>query len=430
MVNIPNGTDLNTMPKATQSPSPKKADQTTSSSPGKTHKPTIRAKPKITQIREYLSAKYNFRLNEVSNEIEIGFKGEPKYEPLNENDLICELLEGGLVGVEKPLLALLASKFVPRCNPFQEYFENLPEWEKSQPDYIAQLAAFVRAKDTEWFIPQFRKMLVRSVACALGYIPFNKHCFTLVGKQNDGKTRFLRFLCPPPLSNYFKENLDIHNKDGRFALCQNLFINLDELATLSKHDINQTKAFFTIDKVKDRLPYDRRPTMFPRRASFLASTNKDEFLTDETGNVRWLVFEIDGVNHDNGGPKGYNANVNMDLVYSQVYYLLKSGFKFELTPEELVKSENNNQNFQVNTAEMDLIQQYYQIGSEADEFLTATNIEEQLSSLTNGRVRINRHNIGRALKLLGFEQKQKHIKEFNQQRKGYYVKRLFESDKD
>ena len=427
MVEVPDRTDLNKLPKGRHSPPNRKADQTRSADAGKNPESAIHAKPKIIKIREYLSAKYDFRLNEVSNEIEFRLKEENTFALLNENDLFCELMEGGLIGVEKTLLALLASKFVPRYNPFQDYFESLPAWDPGQPDYIAQLSAYIHTKDPEWFTLQFRKMLARTIACATGVIPFNKHCFTLVGKQNDGKTRFLRFLCPTPLSNYIKENLDIQNKDGRFALCQNLFINLDELATLSKHDINQTKAFFTIDKVKDRLPYDRKPTTFPRRASFLASTNKDEFLTDETGNVRWLVFEIDGINHDNGGPNGYGNNINMDLVYSQAAYLLKSGYKFELTPEELEKSEKNNQRFQVTTTEEELIQRYYQPGNHADEFLTPSDIEEQLSSLTNGRVKVNRHSIGRALKSLGFVQIQKHIKAYNQQRKGYLVKRLFET---
>lgn len=381
--------------------------------------------PKFVLVREYLQKRYDFRINTILMNLEHRLKNERVWSVLNENDLICELLEAGFTGIDKMLLAFLASNHIARYNPCKVYFEGLDPWKPGDADHIAKLAGFVEAKDPDWFLLQFRKMLVRSAACVLGKIPFNKHCFTLVGKQNDGKTSFLRFLCPPALSDYFKENLDIQNKDGRLALCQNFFINLDELATLSRHDINQIKSFFTIDKVKERLPYARKPETFPRIASFVASTNKSEFLTDETGNVRWLVFETESIRHDNGGKNGYEANVNIDQVWAQVFYLLQSGFNFNLTPEELAKSELNNRNFQLTTAEMDLISRWYAPGKKTDVFLTAADIEEQLGSLTNGRVRVNRVNIGKALQMLGFEQCQKFIPAFKQQRKGYYVVQKF-----
>ena len=277
-------------------------------------------------------------------------------------------------------------------------------------------------------------MIVRSVACALNVIPFNKHCFTLLGKQNDGKTSFLRFLCPTPLQDYIKENLDIHNKDGRISLCQNLYINLDELANFSKYDINRTKAFFTIDKVKERLPYDRKASNHLRRASFLASTNSDEFLTDETGNVRWLVFEIEGIHHDNGGKYGYNRNVDINKVYSQAYSLLRMGFDFKLSTEEIRKSEINNKNYQITTVEQELIQSFFEPVQEKDEkasFMTSTDVLTRLENHTSTKLNIK--NVGRALKLLGFEKTQKRIDEVNgikllkpQPRKGYFVRCLFD----
>ncbi len=392
-------------------------------------------KNKFQQIKAHLMRKYDFRMNEISIELEFKRKEEKSYSELNENNLIVEFLEAGYSSVESMLIALLRSDFVPRYNPFEGYFKSLPNWDEGQPDYIQKLAGFVKAKDPEWFGAQFKKMLVRSVACGLNIIPFNKHCFTLIGKQNDGKTSFLRFLCPPTLGNYIQENLDIHNKDGRIALCQNLFINLDELANFSKYDINRTKAFFTIGRVKERLPYDRKASNHLRRASFLASTNSDEFLTDETGNVRWLVFEIDGIQHDNGGENGYNRQVDIDLVYSQVYALLQSGFDFKLSPEEIAKSEKNNKSYQIITVEQELIQSFFEPASpEAGEkesgdvqFLTSTDILRKLESKTNSRMSLK--NIGRALKLLGYRQSQKRVKEINgvvlshpQPRKGYFVK--------
>lgn len=393
-------------------------------------------KNKFQQIEAYLFGNYEFRKNIISIEIEYRRRGmKNEWKELNENDLIIELMRTGWTGVEGPLIALLKSSLVPEYDPLKKYFSNLPLWDDSKPDYIKQLASYVETKDQHWFNTQFKKMLVRSAACALNIIPFNKQCFTLVGKQNDGKTSFIRFLCPPPLKPYFKENLDIQNKDGRIALCTNFFINLDELANFSKYEVTKTKAFFTIDQVKERLPYERKAATFKRRASFLASTNTSEFLTDETGNVRWLVFEIENVKHDSGGENGYNKNIDIDMVWAQVNYLLKNGFVYKLAPGEIVKSELNNKSHQVVTLEQEFIEERYKPATKQDydaatlenenqatvKFKMTKDLLIEMSEHIRG-YKTSMRAIGQALKVLGFVKSQKHLKTINQQRKGYYVK--------
>lgn len=383
-------------------------------------------RPKFIRIRALLKRRYDFRMNMVALEIEYSKKGANSYQVLNENDLICELLEAGFSGVEAPLIALLKSSFVPQYDPFHEYFTKLPTWKEGDTDHITHLANFISARDQHWFNLQFKKMLVRLVACALNVIPFNKQCFILKGEQNDGKSTFIRFLCPPKLAHYITDHININNKDGLVTLCQNLIINLDELSQFQKQDVKKIKSIITLDHVKERLPYDRKPTRVRRRASFFGSTNDDEFLVDETGNVRWLVLEIKrhGVNHDKGGPNGYTA-VNIDLVYAQAYALLQSGFDFELTKEEIAKSERNNQGYQVVTVEQELIQERFVPSSEDQEgaeFVTATEIMQTIESEI--KTTIHLRNVGRALSILGFEKKQKFLKEHNAQRRGYWVKRL------
>jgi len=382
--------------------------------------------PKFIRLKTFLIGRYDFRYNIISNEIESSAKGQHKYKELNENDIICELLSVGFTGVETPLIALLKSSFVPKYDPFKEYFSSLPEWKESDPDHIEQLARYITAKDQDWFNLQFKKALVRTVACALRAMPFNKQCFVLKGIQNDGKSSFIRFLCPPKLSSYITEQINVNNKDGRLTLCQNLIINLDELSQFSKWDINKVKALISVDSVKERLVYDRKPTKLERRASFFGSTNNDEFLTDETGSVRWLIMEIQpkGVKHDFGGVNGYRA-INIDQVYSQAYYLLKSGYKYELTRDEIAQSERINKTYQIASIEQELIQDHFAPSTEdttGSEFLTATDILKAIESEV--KTTIHKQNVGRALKYLGFEQSQRFFKEYGYQRKGYWVQKL------
>ncbi len=365
----------------------------------------------IVRLQEYLTPRYEFRLDVVSNVLQYRATNEPDFRELNENNINRELYEKGFNRFKDQQKALLRSDFIPEYDPFNEYFDGLPQWDKTQPDYIAELASYVIVQDAQWFGLMFRKMLVRTVACAIGRAKFNKQCFVLYGKQNDGKTSFLRFLCPPALRDYYKENIDFENKDGRIALGENILINLDELSSLSKSDTNKFKAYLTEERVKIRRPYAERETQIQRRASFLGSTNQNEFLTDVTGNVRWLVFETEGIKHDLGGANGYGANVDINKVWAQAYALLQDGYAFEMTRDELERSEGNNRRHQRTTAEIDLLNHYFLPVGKSDaksnpkaEFLTATEITRRLTILTEGKIRINDNNIGKALVLLGYEQ--------------------------
>ena len=64
------------------------------------------------------------------------------------------------------------------------------------------------------------------------------------------------------------------------------------------------------------------------------STNKDEFLTDETGSVRWLCFELIGKMNFT-----YKDKININDIWRQAYSLYKSGFAYQLTPEEIEENE-------------------------------------------------------------------------------------------
>ncbi|UFH52224.1 VapE domain-containing protein [Spirosoma sp. KNUC1025] len=361
---------------------------------------------KFVAIRKYVTEKYDIRLNNVACDYEYSLKGLNQWKELIIDDLVCELLEYGFKGLKDTLNPFISSSNIPRYDPIAYYFDTLPKWEETEPDYIQQLAKYVETSDNAFFQHQFKMMLVRVVAQAIGHIAFNKHCFTLYGKQNDGKTSFLRFLCPPSLQHYIKDGIDFNgnSKDAKRALAENLFINLDELAQLGKADMNTVKDFMTTSQVKLRIPYDKKDAVMRRRASFVGSTNKQEILTDETGNVRWLVFEIKSINHDKGGPGGYAANVDIDKVWSQAVTLLKSGYRYILSEDEIKYSERNNQQYSYQSDEMALILKYFDRSTpEKGRFLTATDIMFELIEKTGSRVRLNSINIGRACNALKFD---------------------------
>jgi hypothetical protein len=353
-------------------------------------------KSKIDIIKNYILGKYELRYNEVSNEIEIKENGEKEFKILNDNNLYVELLSNNHSVSQANFNALLRSNFIPSYDPLKEYFESLPEWDY-ETDYIANLCKYIKVKEQERFEIQFKKMLVRCIACSIGGT-FNKHAFIFIGGQSSGKTTFTRWLCPPVLKDYLAENINT-DKDSLIALTENFIIVLDELATLLKSEINALKSFFTKDQIKVRRPFDRRATTSKRRANFIGSTNKDEFLSDETGSVRWLCFKVESINFK------YSLEVDINMVWSQAYSLYKRGFKCELTQDELKENELVNSEHQNSTPELELIQKHFKSleKDKGGKFMTASDILRILNKEYLGLIMFNSIAIGKAISFLGIE---------------------------
>ena len=203
---------------------------------------------KFHLVRDYLMEHFDIRYNSVSTNFEYKEKDQEIYEPMNENDIFIKMQLDGLSFSLTNLVAFLKSSMIPKYNPFTQYFHSLPPWD-GHTDYIQQLASYVVVKSDvrSRFYTHFKKWMIRVVKCALVDSYFNKQAFILVhDKQNSGKSTFCRFLCPPALRNYIAENLSI-DKDSRILLTTNLLINLDELSTLSKVEINSLKSLFSKD---------------------------------------------------------------------------------------------------------------------------------------------------------------------------------------
>ncbi len=378
---------------------------------------------KFDLVERYLDSRYEFRYNVVSNEVQIKPRaGESEdWKQINEDEIFRELQKQRISFSNANLKSLFRSDFVTHYNAIQKYFKDLPEWDKK--DHIQNLANHVEAKDKEKFSLHFKKALVRTVKQALvsGYM--NKHCFVLIGeKQHAGKTTFIKFLCPPKLQEYYTDNFnpDSGDKDDLLTLTENIIINLDELSQLYKTEINKLKGIFSRTSVKVRKAYATKKEVTPRRASFWGSTNNRDFLEDVTGNVRWLCFEIDGINFD------YSKVIDIEKVYAQAYHLFKSGYHCELTKEEIELNEENNKQHLKQSAEVEMICKYFTPDTEEQKhnFITSSEIVSYISAREHG-LKISSVGVGRALKQIGVEQEQIKKQGYDYKVKGYYLNKQF-----
>ena len=370
----------------------------------------------------FIIQKYEIRYNTISNKAEYRLlNSNENFNDINEDSIFRDMQKNNVSFSLNKLRSLLASDFIPKYDPLANYFECLDQIESDTTfDYVDHLASFVKSDDDHWFRTQFKKMLVRSVACALDLNVFNKQVFILVhSMQNSGKSTFCRFLCPPQLGDYFTENIST-DRDSLIALATNFIVNMDELATLNRAEINTLKSMISRNNVNIRLPYARRQVNLPRRANFVGSTNKDEFLTDETGSVRWLCFElVDRIDFS------YKEKVNIDLVWKQAYQLYKNGFEYELSQDEIEFNHQKNKKYESTMLEHDIIQEYCVPCEEKlkSNFKTAGQILVDLKCQDKFRsVNISQPNISKGLKMLGYKIESCYLDEIKQSRKGYFVK--------
>jgi len=368
------------------------------------------------KIEAYLSAHFSFRQNSITGTVEYRDISDTAWKELNEYNIYRQLKLEKLKVNFNEMIYLLKSDFVQAYNPIEDYFRALDRQGNTPDNAIARLCSYVQVKNPERFEKHFRKWLVRTVKCALEENYVNKNALIFVGTQNNGKSSFIRFLCPQALSDYFTENIGI-DKDAQIALVENMLINLDELACFSRIEINVFKSILSKLFVKERHPFERKAKKLPRRASFIGSTNMPEFLTDATGNVRWIPFEVTGFDWN------YSQDINMDDVWREAYFLYANNFPCDVTAAEIRENEEANRQFMVISKEMEFICRYFLPGAKEDYdlFMTAGEIELRLRELTND-ARLSIQLIGRALTAMGYTKGNRYGEEKGQPLKAYYLK--------
>ena len=344
----------------------------------------------IADIEEHLLVKYKFRHNPVLERTEYIKKSEPKgFQLLSErnvNTLFRELNLANIKCTISTLRSLLNSDFIPDQNPFEEYFTELPEWDNTKPDYIEQLAQTVISENDSFWKWAFKKWLVNLVACGLEGTTtakklniksgINQQVLVFVGKQGIGKTTWLNGLLPDQLEGYLYSGIvNPSNKDTLVNLSENLIINLDELENLNKTELGSLKSLITQSAIRLRKAYGIFNENYVRRASFVGSVNEAEFLTDTTGNRRYLV--VDALSID------YRHSVSMDEVYSQAFYLYKTKFDFDFRSSDIVRIDENNNKFLRQSIEEELLLNKYRIPEKGDDdsviiLLTPTEIISML----------------------------------------------------
>jgi len=288
---------------------------------------------------------------------------------------------------------VIGSDFVPTFNPFTFYLEHLPPWDGQ--DYILGMSVSVSVKgDTAMqmrFYEYLKKWLVGMVAGWVDAQVVNNVILVLIGEQGAYKTTWFQYLLPPDLRRYFriKTNSSHTTKDDLLALTQYGLVCYEELDAMTPRDLNQLKSAVTMTSVDERIPYDRYPDHRPHVASFCGTGNNVQFLSDSTGNRRWLPFEVESIDSPREKPFDY-ANI-----YAQAYALYRQDFRYWFSRTEIEQLAVHNRQFETPRLEQELVQMYFRVPSEREpgEFMpvalalqiVSANIVQKLSTVVLGR---------------------------------------------
>lgn len=328
-----------------------------------------------------------------------------------EDSVICTLRKRMAIDTGKQVSKgdvrdMISSDYAQRIHPVRDYVKRLPAWDKT--DRVAQLAAYVhpvpvhdgqtQAEACELLAWALHKWLVATMADWLSDNICNETILTFIGPQGKYKTTFFRCLLPPPLRSYYYENSSnsFSQKDDQIALTENCLVQIEEIDGFKDRDNAELKSLSTRITLKIRRPYDKFMMTKHRLASLCATGNQERFLTDATGNRRWLCFRVSAIDNP------YQWDLDYEQLYAQLRDEYYNGFTywFEAPDEERMKQQNAY--FQMIPDEVQLITQRFRKPrrNELAKHYSAATIAQMISY---GRQAITSRRVSLAMKSLGFK---------------------------
>lgn len=361
----------------------------------------------VEEIKSFLDGHISLRFNEITSRVEYEIPADNtdanRFMPVNDrivNSLWSQMSTITRVNIQD-MYRVIESDYVPVFNPFKEYLNNLSK--PGEQDYIRELAQTVRVKGSEqeqklWHL-YLKKWLVGMVASWLSEDVVNNVILVLIGEQGAYKTTWFNYLLPPPLKQYFytKTNANRMSKDDILTLAQYALVCCEELDTMRPAELNQLKAAVTMPSIDERAAYAHYHEHRKHIASFCGTGNNTQFLSDPTGNRRWLPFEVDSILSPREHPFHYEG------IYAQALSLYTSGFQYWFTKEEIQELNRHNKQFETPHLEHELVDLYFRrpIDSELGEFIS---VARALQMISNGiSQKLSAVNVGRAFSDLGFK---------------------------
>ena len=346
----------------------------------------------IMRMIGFLCKKYDFRYDSVMKFTEYRPKDKDYwgYQPVDARVQKRMTLEVQLANIRvsiKDVRNYLESDLLSTYNPVEDFlFKCAGKWDGK--DYIRALARTVPTDNPyweDWFYTWFLAMVNQWRSYSHRKYG-NSVAPLLISKQGYNKSTFCRSLVPPELQWGYNDNLVLSEKRQVLqAMCQALLLNLDEFNQISPQ-VQQgfLKNIIQLPSVKMKPPYGSHVQEFPRMASFIATSNMEDILSDPSGNRRFLGVELTG-------PIDVSQLPNYEQLYAQALAALQAGEKTYFDAEQTKLIMASNRKFEVISPVDQYFNLYFDLTDDVKqgEYLTAAEIFQELKSHIGSSVKLS-----------------------------------------
>lgn len=244
-----------------------------------------------------------------------------------------------------------------RFHPVRELLNSF-EWDEQEhirkllPDYLG-------TEDSDYNYQVWRLWMLGAVSRI--YHPGCKFDYTVIlqGRQGLGKSTFLQLMALN--DSWFNDSLDSLDSDkAAQSLMGSWIIELAELKSLARTagGVDSVKRFLTATQDKYRVPYERRADIFLRQSVFAGTTNKSDFLQDETGNRRFLIVQT-GVKEPKKSLFDPQAMDDIKAAWAEAVHIYKTEKPKLLLPESCKKrAEELQAESMLDDGKVGIIQEY------------------------------------------------------------------------
>ena len=365
----------------------------------------------IVSMMKLLESRYDFRYNTVMKYVEYlpkdkGWYGYRPVEPRVQKRMTLEVQLADIRVSIKDVRNFLESDYIKNCNPIDEYlFQCYDKWDGK--DHIRALARTVPTANPHW-ADWFYTWFLGMVDQWRGYSHRqygNSVAPLLISKQGYNKSTFCRRLLPPELQWGYSDNLILSEKRQVYqAMAQFMVINLDEFNQISPQ-VQQgfLKNLIQLPTLKYKPPYGSHVMEFPRLASFIATSNMKDILSDPSGNRRFIGVELTG-------PIDVSVRPNYQQLFAQALSALNNGEKSYFDAQQVKLIMKSNSQFEI----IQPIDQYFLLYFELVEnekegdYLTAAEIFDYLKKQIGSSLKVN--------SLMGFGRKLANMSELKHKR--------------
>lgn len=229
--------------------------------------------------------------------------------------------EYGLMSKNKVIDAVTNAAMANRWNPLVEWLDSL-KWDGEERISLL-LPMFLGCDPNDYNMAVMHLFMQGAVRRA--YEPGAKFDYmpVLIGAQGLGKSTFLSRLAVN--SEWYSDNFNTIEGDTATEKLRGLWIvELAELlATKRQKDVEGVKAFITSQVDNIRPKYARETEQRPRICVFAGTTNNRHFLTDKTGNRRFLPIDC-GVHEPSMDLFGEGAEHHFEQAWAEAVHIYKT----------------------------------------------------------------------------------------------------------